>query len=623
MSWACDPALTANIVNSYGAAGTLFTQTLTSFLAAQCAVVGDHLWPDDAIDAVLKDPNYDFIVVGAGSAGSVVANRLSEVPDWKVLLIEAGGNPQLSTVMPQVFYNSMKTDLDWGYKTQPQNSCRSYKNKACAWPRGKVLGGCGSINAMFYVRGNRLDYDTWAADGNYGWSYDDVLPYFIKSEKYNGQINEETKKYHGKDGYLNIEDSKDYDFIERLIVEAAVELGMKNSTDINGDSQMGIILAQSNVKGNVRHGPARAFLSPVKDRKNLHVLKNSHVTKILFIPGTNKVSGVKVHKNGKEIIVNARKEVVVSGGAINSPQILMLSGIGPRKHLEEMDIEVKVDLPVGENLQDHVFAPTFYTVPGDTSLASLENIVRELGNYMLAGTGAFKDVRPHRVISFANTTDPTSTSPDIQFHYLVLPPKSRNMLDVFEKHDLNEEVYNKFHELNSEKIVILVFSVVLHPKSSGTILLKNKNPFEHPLIYANYFEDREDMETIIRATKQHSLKLGDTNAFKKIGLQLEWLEIDACKEFEKASDEHLECIARELTFSLYHPTSTVKMGPKSDKGAVVDPELRVYGVEGLRVADASIMPFVVRGNTNVPTMMIGEKAADMIKKFWTDRHQEL
>lgn len=525
--------------------------------------------------------------------------------------------------IPQLFYNSLGTSVDWGYKTQPQDACRSYRTKGCAWPRGKVLGGSSSINGMFYVRANKADYDTWAADGNYGWSYEDVLPYFLKSEKFNGDYTKEKSKYHNQDGPLNIVEVKELHPFEKIIIEAAVELGMTNSSDINGASQIGIMASQTNIKDNARFSTARAFLSPIKERKNLHVIKNALVTKILFYPGKNTVRGILINKDGQDIIVNAKKEVVLSAGAINSPQILMLSGIGPKKHLREMNIEVMADLPVGENLQDHAFAPIIYTMPGDKDLSSINNIFDGFVNYFLERTGPFKDTSPHRIISFINTTDPTSSIPDMQYHYLVLPPSVSNMLDVFEKHGLGEEVYHKFVELNKENFMIIVYNVLLHPKSSGKIVLNSKNPFDYPLIYANYFKDREDIETMIRAMRQHSLKLGETKIFKEAGLKLNWIEIEACKEFEKASDEHLECIARELTFSLYHPTSTVKMGPKSDKKAVVDPELRVRHVNRLRVVDASIMPFVVRGNTNAPAIMIGEKGADMIKKSWLRKHGEL
>ncbi|CAB3260875.1 unnamed protein product [Arctia plantaginis] len=386
---------------------------------------------------------------------------------------------------------------------------------------------------------------------------------------------------------------------------------------------MGVMTSQTTTKDGTRFSTARAFLSPIKDRKNFHVIKHAQATKVLFVPGTNIVSGVLVHKDGKDIAINVRKELILSAGALNSPHIMMLSGIGPRRHLEEMKIEVKADLPVGENLQDHLFVPTFYTKPGDKNYYSINNIVSAFTEYILNGTGPLVNTSPHRVISFINTTDPTSTASDMQFHYFVLPPGISNMLDIFHKHGLNDEAYTKFQEMNKEHYTLVIFNTLLKPKSAGKILLASKNPFEAPLFFADYYKDPEDMEIVIKSMKQHSLRLGETQALKKAGFKPAYLDIDACKKFDKNSDDYLDCISRELTFSLYHPTSTAKMGPDGDPTSVVDPELRVRKVKGLRVIDASIMPSVVRGNTNAPSIMIGEKGADMIKKTWLKQHTEL
>lgn len=526
--------------------------------------------------------------------------------------------------IPQLFYSNLNTPEDWGYKTQPQKgACRSYRAKGCAWPRGKTLGGSSSINAMFYVRGNKVDYDEWAAQGNKGWSYEDVLPYFKKSENYLAPSTDETYKYHSQNGYLNVTVDDNMNPFEHMIIKAAMELGFKNSTDINGDSQMGVIRASTTSNKGMRQGTAANFLNSVKDRKNLHVMKNTHAIKILFEPGTNTVSGILLNKDGKEVTVNIRKELIVSAGAINSPQLLMLSGIGPRKHLKEMNIEVNADLPVGENLQDHAFHPLFYTLPGDENLTSLSNIIQMLFQSIVKREGPLSDTSPHRVISFYNTTDPNSESPDIQSHYVIFPPSIYNLLDVLAKHDLNEQVQAKFKKINKDKFTMFVYTTLLKPKSKGKIILKSKNPFDHPLIYANYFDHPEDIETVIKGIQQHALKLGKTKAFQELGFTLEWLDIDACRQYDKESAKFLDCMVRELTFSLYHPTSTVKMGPDTDNTAVVDHELRVRNVKGIRVVDASIMPSVVRGNTNAPCIMIGEKGADMIKNYWLKKHTEL
>lgn len=518
----------------------------------------------------------------------------------------------------------MNTQIDWGYKTEPQyGACRSYKAKGCAWPRGKTIGGSSSINGVFYVRGNKLDYNEWEADGNKGWSYKDILPYFKKSENFLVPLTEEMKKYHGKNGYLNVTADDNMKPFENMAIKAAVELGLKHSLDINGESQMGVIKSSCTSSKGMRQSTAACFLTPIKERNNFHVMKNTHATKILFEQETNVVKGILLNKDGKDITVNVRKELILSAGAINSPQLLMLSGIGPRKHLEDMNIDVIADLPVGENLQDHPFHPIFYTLPGDETLVTLPNIIKMLYQGVVKNEGPLSDTSPHRVISFINTTDHNSESPDIQFHYLILPPNFFNMIDIIEKHGLNEEVQNKYKNMNKDKFTMFVYTTLLKPKSRGKIILRSKNPFEYPLIYANYFDDPEDMQTVIRGIKQYALKLGETKAFQDVGFKHEWLDVDACKDYKKESDDYLDCIVRELTFSLYHPSSTVKMGPDNDKTAVVDPELRVRKVQGLRVADASIMPSVVRGNTNAPCIMIGEKAADMIKNYWLSQHTEL
>lgn len=509
----------------------------------------------------------------------------------------------------------MNTDEDWLYKTEPDDkACRGYKTKGCAWPRGKTLGGSSSINAMFYVRGNKLDYDEWAAAGNKGWSYEDVLPYFKKSEKLT-QFTKEHGKHHGKDGYLTVENTEDLEDLENMIIKAAVELGMKNSSDINGADQMGVTKAYTTTREGVRCSTARAFLNPIKDRKNLHVIKNAYVTKLVFKPETNKVRGILLKQNGKDIFVNAIKEVIVSAGAINSPQLLLLSGIGPRKHLEKLDIKVVADLPVGENLQDHAFVPITFTAPGKNDLTSLPNIAGIFAQYMLKHEGPLAGTGPHRVIAFLNTTDPLASSPNIQTHYLIFPPSINNMLNFLNQHDFNDEIQRKFEEINKNQFTVVMYVVLLKPKSRGRILLKSKNPMDKPLIYANYFDDPEDMKTVLDGMKI-GLMHGDTKTFKNAGFKLDWLDIDACKKYKKNSNEHMECISREMTLSLYHPVGTVKMGAVEDKTAVLDPELRVKNVENLRVVDGSIMPAIVRGNTNAPCIMIGEKGADMIKNYW-------
>lgn len=517
----------------------------------------------------------------------------------------------------------MGTSEDWAYKTTPQEgACRAYKAKGCAWPRGKALGGSSSINLMFYVRGNKADYDEWAADGNTGWGFEDVLPYFKKSENFLGADTTESRKYHGRGGYLSVSYDTNVHKFEDMLMRANVEIGIKNLTDVNADSQMGVMKSLTTTVNGTRFSTARAFLRPIKDRKNFHVIKNALATKILFKPGTNIVSGVMLNKNGQNIVVNVKKEVIVSAGAINSPQLLLLSGIGPKEHLEDMNIDVVADLPVGENLQDHLFVPTLYTGPKEPSM-TLTNIVETVYNHIMYNKGPLMDTSPQRIIAFVNTTNPSSPKSDMQYHYLIFPPGFIKMMDMFQKHGLSDEASKQFRDINEKQYTMFIYNTLLKPKSAGRLMLKSKNPFEHPLLYADYFKDPEDLRIVIESFKQHTLRYGDTKAFKEHGFKLDWIELEACKQYDKNTDDFLECYSRELTFSLYHPTSTCKMGPDGDKTAVVDTELKVRNVQGLRVIDASIMPSVVRGNTNAPSIMIGEKGADMIKKYWLPIHTEL
>src|SRR6266571_1847014 len=518
---------------------------------------------------------YDYVIVGAGSAGCVLANRLTEDPATTVLLLEAGGPDEAQEIhIPAAFSSLFKSPLDWAYETEEQPHLN---NRRLYWPRGKVLGGSSSINAMVYIRGNRRDYDHWRALGNEGWSYSDVLPYFKKSE------NEErgASDYHGIGGPLNVTDHRTRNPLSHAFVEAGVEAGLALTNDFNGAEQDGVGFYQVTQRQGLRHSAAVGYVHPILSRPNFTLQTHTLVTNVIF-EGTRAVGVASVH-NGEHQQVTANKEVILSGGAINSPQLLMLSGIGPAHHLKALGIPVVADLAgVGQNLQDHPSIVVLYACTQPISLAHAqtpEHLQDFIDNKMgpltsnLAEGGAF--VR----------TQANLPMPDIQYHFA--------------------PVYYLNHGFTvPEGDGYTIAPCILHPQSRGYITLRSTNPEEAPIIQPNYFADEVDMQVLVEGVKI-ARKLGRTQAFSP------FRDVETHPGPQAQSDEEITEYIRNYVETLYHPVGTCKMG--NDSMAVVDAHLRVRGVEGLRVIDASIMPTVVGGNTNAPTIMIAEKAADLIK----------
>ncbi|KAL5240755.1 hypothetical protein ACI65C_008165 [Semiaphis heraclei] len=568
---------------------------------------------------------YDFIVVGAGSAGAVIANRLSEMQNWTVLVLEAGGDETEISDVPSFVGYLQLSDMDWQYKTAPPSSdnpyCLAMVHDRCNWPRGKVLGGSSVLNAMVYVRGNRRDYDQWAAAGNPGWAYEDVLPYFLKSEDNRNPYLARTK-YHARGGYLTVSEAPWRTPLATAFVAAGEELGYQNR-DINGEYQNGFMLTQTTTRRGSRCSTAKAFLRPIRLRPNIHVSMHSQVTRIHFSGGNGgsdklRATGVTYLRNGKRRTVTARKEVILSAGAIGSPQLLMVSGVGPADHLTELGIKPVVNLKVGHNLQDHVGLGgltfliddpiTFKKSRFTSASVALDYIMNERGPLTSSGVEG---------LAFVNTkyADPSGEFPDIQFHFA--PSSVNSDGDQIRKiTGLRDAVYNTVYKplVNAETWTLL--PLLLRPKSSGWVRLKSKNPLAHPVIEPNYFAHREDVQVLVDGIRI-AFNVSNTAAFRKYNSRPLLTPMPGCKKFELFSDEYWECALRHFTFTIYHPAGTCKMGPDSDSDAVVDHRLRVRGIDRLRVIDASIMPNIISGNPNAPVIMIGEKGADMIKKDWS------
>ena len=511
---------------------------------------------------------YDYVIVGAGSAGCVLAARLSEDPDVKVAVLEAGGQDSRPEIaMPAAFPMLLKSSVDWdlfGEEEPGLGGRRLYL------PRGKVLGGSGSINAMIYVRGNRADFDGWAADGATGWSYDEVLPYFKRSE--DNERGEDA--FHGAGGPMSVSDSRSMSPLIETMIEASVLAGLEPNPDFNGADQEGVGRFQLTQRNGRRCSTAAAFLHPAADRPNLDVITDAMALRILF-DGSRAV-GVEVARDGKVEKIGAGREVILSAGAYQSPVLLMMSGIGPAEDLEPYGIEVRENLPVGHNLQDHLMAQLNYETNEPTLFGTFTPENFEL--FEKEGRGPLTSNIPEAA-AFLRTR-PELEAPDIEFHFAP----------------------SMFYDqgLTAPHGAGYCFGpVVVKPGSRGWVKLRAPLPDSKPRVLCNFLATEEDRRSVIEGVRV-ALEIAGQKPLQEVMRRP--FSVPAGD-----SDEQIMDWVREAAQTVYHPTSTCAIG------AVVDPQLRVYGVEGLRIADASVMPTITRANTNAATIMIGEKAADLIR----------
>lgn len=514
-----------------------------------------------------------------------------------------------------------KTKHDWEYYTEPSKTGCLGSKKTCFWPRGKLLGGSSGINVMLYIRGNRRDYDHWEELGNPTWGWSSVLEYFKKSEDNRVPHVAADTKHHGVGGPLKVDTFNSVLPIKMILAEAVFELGYKEIYDCNGDENLGFLTAQGTVDKGTRCSSAKAFLSPAKDRPNLHVIKYAHVTELTYRKDGS-VGGVRFTVQDNVFEALSRKEVVLSAGSLNTPQILMLSGIGPKHQLNKFNIKIRKELPVGHNLQDHLFIPYGIVFKKLTSTLDLSDIVDAAYQYSSYRVGLFSHVSSTDFMGFVNTMN-DSKYPDIQYHTIHFQKQQPELLQLLNLLGYTDEITESFLKANAEAEIVLLISTLLNPKSIGQVELRSADPYESPIIHHNYLVEQDDVDTLIRSVRILR-NLTNTKILKAKNAEAIRIKINHCDKIEYDSNAYWECYARHMSVTLYHPVGTAKMGPESDLRSVVDSTLKVKGVKGLRVADASIMPKIVSGNTNAPTIMIGEKAASFIKDEWSNmKHTEL
>jgi choline dehydrogenase len=524
---------------------------------------------------------FDYIIVGAGSAGCAVANRLSENGKYSVALLEAGGkdrNPWIH--IPVGYFKTMgNPKTDWCYRTQAD---AGINGRSIPWPRGRVLGGCSSINGLLYVRGQAQDFDHWRQLGNKGWAWDDVLPLFKKAESWKGDQKSDMR---GEDGPLSVSPTRLSREVVDKWVDAAVAAGYKRNPDYNADDQEGVGYFQLTANKGRRCSTAVAYLGPAKGRKNLTIFTNTQVAKLNIEDG--RATSVNAIKNGNPVKLTARNEIILCAGAIGSPQILMLSGVGDPTELAEHGIEVKKALPgVGKNLQDHLQARPIFKTDLSTINVETNNFFKQ---GMIALQYAVSRTGPMTMAASLGTaflkTDERLETPDIQFH--IQPFSADNAVE------------------GAHKFSAFTASVLqMRPESAGHLKLVSSDYRDHPEIHPNYLATELDQQTIVKGIK----------IARKIA-QFEPLKSHVTEEYQPGNEVGFDDYdatldwARQTSVTIYHPTGTCKMG--SDKMGVVDARLRVHGIKSLRVADCSIMPVITSGNTNAPAIMIGEKLSQM------------
>ncbi|XP_075973417.1 ecdysone oxidase-like [Anticarsia gemmatalis] len=607
-----------------GTAPQTFAAALQYFAATQCILKGDSAQEFDV-------PNYksfDFIIVGGGTAGSVVANRLSEVGHWKILLLEAGGDPPVESDIPGFDADITNSEYNWKYVTANNSVIgQAIINGSINLPMGKMFGGSSSLNGMVYTRGNERDFQSWYDEGNKQWSLDSVRRCFKNAEglqKEDMICDPDIGRFYGVTGPIAINKFNSTSNCTNGVLKAFHEIGFKVVPDLNVAGLFGSGAVTVTAADGLRHSTHKAYLKPARKRINLTVLKNAFVKKILISNDKTVAFGVEVEKKGKTMTFYSVHEVILSAGAVNTPKLLMLSGIGPEAELRSKNISCIVDSPmVGQNLQDHLRVPiTIYgnqNMPdhhtvGEEHLSTIHYIFNRTGH--LAHSNLMTDV-----MAFF-TTQKNVTAPECQLQLMIKPKNATKLREHLTSiYRYKQPIVDYIIEKNKEHVLYFFALSLLHPYSRGNITLKSNDPKDPPLIFPNYFEDERDLKTVIKGIRM-ATKVVRTKFFKDVNGFLGRMPWPECDRNYLDGERYWRCISMNMVTSASNLVGTCKMGT-DPKTSVVDSRLRVHGITHLRVVDASVMPTITSGDTAAPSIMIAERGAEFIKQEYDGDYSKL